>query len=111
MEDLITVHWCGFKRDSGRGQVWGYFTPKNVELRILNRWEDRPPVECCVFRGKIGKSLYLEDADYTTVFQQEVSTRMKNYKTIDPAKILPNWTAFKEEMRLYMLFRKLSVNE
>lgn len=116
INDLINIHWFGLKRDShSRGHVWGYFTPKGlipegqtpvVRSTYLYR-DNTPPTRVCVFWGKIGKSFHIKEADYDGGFVSEITSKKNNFRAYDPARILPTWKEFREEMELYILMRKL----
>ncbi len=116
INDLIDIHFFGLKRDSGsRGHVWGYFTPKGIcpegtapVLRYSGYYRnDPPPTRICIFWGKVGKSFHIKEVDYDNTFVSELTSKKNNFRTYDPARILPNWKEFREEMELYVLMRRL----
>lgn len=112
MSPYINLLKIGFRKDGGKGSVWGYFTEigKPETPRDLNTWyppEYKNPV-CHVFRGKIGKTLYIEECDFTSDFVEFYSDKVKNYKFFEPNQISHRWCkSFDNEIDMYITILKL----
>lgn len=111
VKSLIVVRWVGVRKDSGRGSVWGYFTMAGARDHPLNSWENydgKPHPACYVFRGKIGKSLIIEETELTIEFLNSVSVKEKNFKAQDSAKMLSRWgDTLTTELEQFVMFLRL----
>ena len=116
MQHLIKIHWMGLRKDSGRGSIWGYFTEVGKETEPFfvyalhssggkSQWVYQP---CYVFRGKIGKSLIIEEGLLSNEFLNSIPGIAKNYRQVEPAKITAKWgSALDEELSMFLTMRKL----
>lgn len=115
MQHLITIHWMGFRKDSGRGSIWGYFTEKSKPTEKVWDYGDMPGTKagyiypaCYMFRGKIGKSLTIEETTMSDAFLESVGSISKNYRQCDPKKITAKWgSALDEELGMFLTMCKL----
>jgi len=111
MPPHIVIHWMGFRKDSGRGSVWAWFTEVGKPVQPIpnygyGSWPDY--VACHVIWGSIGKKPQIEEHELTEHFLQEVRVRSNNYKPIDPEKVIHRWgKVFNEELSMYLLLLKM----
>lgn len=108
--DMVDIHWVGHKKDGyGNGHVWGYFTEKGKSAEVVHPRLEREGKcnTCCVFWGRIGKTLHFRDTLVTDVFDLERRGRSKNYKQVEPGKVLSRWSDFHAEIGMYLLHKKL----
>jgi hypothetical protein len=114
MQHLINIHWMGIRKDSGKGSIWGYFTEvgKSTDAHFVygyngnkSYWVFQP---CYIFRGKIGKSLIIEEGLLSNDFLASISGVAKNYRECDPKKITSKWgAALDEELGMFLTMSKL----
>jgi hypothetical protein len=108
--DLVDIHWVGHKKDGyGNGHVWGYFTEKGKSADIVPSWLELAGKSntCCVFWGRVGKTLHFRDTGINYEFELERRGRSKNYKQVEPHKVLSRWSDFHAEIGMYLLHKKL----
>lgn len=110
MPPEIKVHWMGYRKNSGRGAVWTWFTESNKKDEPNSTyWKDTlPPVECHIAWGNIGKKLHFEPRELTYDFLLEAKSLSNNFRQVEPEKFVTRWgKSFNEELSMYLLFLKL----
>jgi len=116
MKHLIKIHWVGFRKDSGKGSIWGYFTEVDKDIEKVYVWPLSVGIgkghwiyqPCYVFRGKIGKSLLIEEQLLSDDFLASIPAMAKNYRQTDPVRITSKWgKALDEELGMFLTMLKL----
>ena len=108
----INIQWIGHRKDSSnKGAIVGWFVPAGFPKNPLYPWEERDydgKSVAFLFRGKIGKKLFIEERELTYEFLEEVKALKKNYKEVQIEKITKNWgNAINEELSMFILVMKL----
>lgn len=110
MSPLITIHWIGVRKDSGKGAVWGWFTEVGKPVDPISQYwrNERPENKCHMFYGRIGKELHIIESDLTFDFLSMINNMKKNYRTADAEKITSRWgKRFEEDLSMYLLMLKM----
>ena len=111
MSPPVKIQWVGFRKNSTRGAVCGWFTETDKSASPIIRFSynnSDPEVKCHMFYGYIGKELYITEENLTHEFLSMVETRKNNYKTVDAEKIISRWgRKFNEDLSMYLLMLKL----
>lgn len=112
MDSNIEIQWLGQRKDgSSRGAVYGWFVMKGHLNRPLTPWEKMPDSRmgfAYVFRGRVGKKMHIEERELTDGFLSEISSMKKNFKTVDPERVMPQWgREFREELKMFITMLKL----
>lgn len=117
MYTSIKFKWVGYRKDSGRGSLCGWFVyDKNLK-------EDTDPFTLTYFNypdlnkkeyyghmfwGSIGKKLQFEKIAYTPEFLSMINSKKKNFKTIEADKMINRWgKEFDNEFEMYLMLLKL----
>ncbi len=108
----ISIQWIGYRKDSGKGTVVGWFVPTGDTNRPLHTWErardDDKPQTAYFFRGRVGKKLIIEEKELTSDFIKSFKTFEKNYRPVETDKISKIWgTAINDELSQFILMMKL----
>ncbi len=111
MSPLISVQWVGHRKDgSSRGSIWGWFVMAGQPFHAIPAWAvdiNNPPL-CYVLRGRIGKTLHIEEHHLTTSFLEDARSKYKNYKEQDPIRLKSRWgSIFDEDLSMFLLTVKL----
>jgi hypothetical protein len=108
---LVTLGWCGFKKDSNRGKICGYFLIKAKPPSVgEDDYYSYKSSEYFIFSGKIGGTVSITEMVPGDAII-ESNNKSKNYTTLTPKKmasIINNWTDLNSEIGAFLTFRRLS---
>lgn len=116
MSDAIEMQWLGFRKDSNRGSIYGWFVlrrghdpyPSYVTYHSMLNGESLPPNLGYVVRGRIGKQLYIEEQIITHDFLEEMERSSRNFTRADPAKLMKKWSkGFDDELSMFLTMATL----
>lgn len=113
MNHPIVIHWLGFRKDSNRGSVWGWFTlagrPVVPARKYYYSLSDDIEHFCYTFSGKIGKSINIEKCTLTYEFLNEIKGKQKNFKEqFNHSKITSKWgKAIDDELSMFLTYETL----
>ncbi len=118
IESNIDIQWVGHRKDgSSRGSIFGWFirrgdfnTPSNDFVYDWTLGKNVPvePRVAYVIRGRIGKTLHIEEHPLTFEFLKAMEAKEKNFKRVCHVTMLTRWgVVFNEEMNMFITMMKL----
>lgn len=107
MDNNIDIQWIGFRKDSGKGSIVGWFVLKGAPT-VPKWWDYEEDRIAYCFRGKIGKKIYIEERPLTNHFLADMNQLSKNYTTVDPEKVTRHWgKIINDEIEMFIIYLKL----
>jgi hypothetical protein len=113
-EKFIEVQWCGIRKDSGKGAVWGWFvetgksTSFGKEFNFTTRRYEELKNPCYEFWGSFGKKLQISENIITPELLSSFKQKERNYKQIEFQKIRQKWSSkFDKELEEFIFFQTL----
>jgi hypothetical protein len=110
LADHIDMQWVGYRKDSQRGAVAGWFVLKGQLLRPLYEWEEqyRSNPTAFIFMGKIGKSLVITEHTITHQFVWSRTEFAQNYRGCELAWVQRRWgKLIDDEFSMFLTMQKL----
>lgn len=114
MSPAIQVQWIGHRKDaSNRGAVMGWFVQSGHSTTPAYRWTSPSQLDhtehiAYMFWGRIGNTLHIVERELTPEFLHEMNSKAKNFKQVDPQKIMSKWgKTFTDDLNMHIMMMKL----